>query len=88
MAKTAQSQWEFGELFPAEELRKVLTVSELTGSIRRTLEKEVGTVSVMGEITNLRHFFLVPQMITGSDNIHPRIEQLVCCGGSNSRTAC
>ena len=54
MAKTAQSQWEFGELFPAEELRKVLTVSELTGSIRRTLEKEVGTVSVMGEITNLR----------------------------------
>lgn len=54
MAKAAKSQWEFGELFPAEELRKVLTVSELTGSIRRTLEKEVGKVSVMGEITNLR----------------------------------
>lgn len=54
MAKTAKSQWEFGELFPAEALRKVLTVSELTGSIRRTLEKEIGTVSVMGEITNLR----------------------------------
>ena len=54
MAKTAKSQWEFGELFPAEALRKVLTVSELTGSIRRTLEKEIGTVCVMGEITNLR----------------------------------
>ena len=54
MAKAAKSQWEFGELFPAEAVRKVLTVSELTGSIRRTLEKEVGTVCVMGEITNLR----------------------------------
>ena len=54
MAKPGKSQWEFGELFPAEALRKVLTVSELTGSIRRTLEKEFGTVSVMGEITNLR----------------------------------
>src|SRR5688500_14401337 len=54
MAKTGKSQWEFGELFPAEAVRKVLTVSELTGSIRRTLEKEFGTVSVMGELTNLR----------------------------------
>ena len=54
MAKPLKSQWEFGELFPAEALRKVLTVSELTGSIRRALEKEVGTVSVMGELTNLR----------------------------------
>jgi exodeoxyribonuclease VII large subunit len=54
MARTQKSQWEFGELFPAEAVRKVLSVSELTGSIRRTLEKEFGTVSVMGEITNLR----------------------------------
>jgi exodeoxyribonuclease VII large subunit len=54
MARGQKSQWEFGELFPAEVVRKVLTVSELTGSIRRTLEKEFGTVSVMGEITNLR----------------------------------
>lgn len=54
MAKSGKSQWEFGELFPAEAVRKVLTVSELTGSIRRVLEKEIGTVSVMGEITNLR----------------------------------
>ena len=54
MAKPAKSQWEFGELFPAEAVRRVLTVSELTGSIRRVLEKEVGKVSVMGEISNLR----------------------------------
>ncbi len=54
MAKSAKSQWEFGELFPAEAVRKTLTVSELTGSIRRILEKEIGQVSVMGEITNLR----------------------------------
>lgn len=54
MAKPLKSQWEFGELFPAEAIRRVLTVSELTGSIRRVLEKEVGRVCVMGEMTNLR----------------------------------
>ncbi len=54
MPKPLKSQWEFGELFPAEAVRKTLTVSELTGSIRRVLEKNVGSVSVMGEITNLR----------------------------------
>jgi exodeoxyribonuclease VII large subunit len=54
MPKPLKSQWEFGELFPAEAVRKTLTVSELTGSIRRFLEKNIGSVSVMGEITNLR----------------------------------
>jgi exodeoxyribonuclease VII large subunit len=54
MAKPLKSQWEFGELFPAEAVRKTLTVSELTGSVRRALEKNIGSVSVMGEITNLR----------------------------------
>src|SRR3954468_10131356 len=54
MPKALKSQWEFGELFPAEAVRKVLTVSELTGSIRRILEKEIGQVSVTGEISNLR----------------------------------
>lgn len=54
MAKPLKSQWEFGELFPAEAVRKTLTVAELTGSIRRVIEKNVGSVSVMGEITNLR----------------------------------
>ena len=54
MPKASKSQWEMGELFPVEEVRKVLTVSELTGAIRRVLEKEVGQVWVTGEITNLR----------------------------------
>ena len=54
MAKPLKSQWEFGELFPPEAIRKTLSVSELTGSIRRLLEKEIGSVSVLGEITNLR----------------------------------
>lgn len=48
------SQWEFGELFPAAETRRVLTVGEITGNIRRVLEKEVGDVWVTGEVTNLR----------------------------------
>jgi exodeoxyribonuclease VII large subunit len=55
MAKPAKSQWNFGgELFPTEAVRKVLSVSELTGNIKRLLEKQVGQVAVSGEITNLR----------------------------------
>jgi exodeoxyribonuclease VII large subunit len=54
MTKPAKSQWNFGELFSPEEMRKVLSVSELTGTIRALLEKQVGTVWVSGEITNLR----------------------------------
>ena len=54
MTKKVQSQWEFGELFPTEPPRQVLTVSELTGRIRRALEKEMGLVWVTGEVTNLR----------------------------------
>jgi exodeoxyribonuclease VII large subunit len=50
----SKSQWNFGELFPTEELRKVLSVSELTARIRGLLEKQVGQVWVSGEITNLR----------------------------------
>jgi exodeoxyribonuclease VII large subunit len=50
----SKSQWNFGELFPTEELRRVLSVSELTGQIRALLEKSVGTIWVGGEITNLR----------------------------------
>ncbi|MEN9573891.1 MAG: exodeoxyribonuclease large subunit [Verrucomicrobiota bacterium] len=53
-SKTSKSQWDFGELFPTEAVRKVLSVSELTGDIKRLLEKQVGQVSVSGEITNLR----------------------------------
>lgn len=54
MTRKVQSQWEFGELFPMEPTRKILTVSELTGQIRRVLEKEMAQVWVTGEVTNLR----------------------------------
>ena len=54
MSKTSKSQWDFGELFPTEATRKVLSVSELTGQIRVLLEKQIGSVWVSGEITNLR----------------------------------
>lgn len=55
MPKPSKTQWDFGaELFPTEAVRKVLSVSELTGNIKRLLEKQVGQVAVSGEITNLR----------------------------------
>ena len=54
MARPVKTQWDFGELFPAEQARKVLSVTELTSQIRRLLEKEVGRIWVTGEITNLR----------------------------------
>src|ERR1700690_3692570 len=49
-----KSQWDFGELFPAEQTRKVLSVSELTAQVKRLLEKSVGQIWVTGEVTNLR----------------------------------
>src|SRR5256714_1247359 len=54
MGKPVKSQWNFGELFPTEATRKVLTVVELTTQIKRTLEKQIGQVWVTGEVTNLR----------------------------------
>src|SRR5580704_9560204 len=54
MAKPSKSQWDFGELFPTEAIRKVLTVAELTEQVKRLLEKQVGQVWVTGEITNFR----------------------------------
>ena len=54
MSKPGKSQWDFGELFPKETARKVLSVWELTADIKRLLEKSVGAVWVSGEITNLR----------------------------------
>ena len=50
----SKSQWDFGELFPTEQIRKVLSVSELTTQVKRLLEKSVGQIWVGGEITNLR----------------------------------
>src|SRR5437899_693453 len=55
--KPVKSQWDFGELFPKEQTqpaRKILTVTEFTGQVRRLLEKEIGQVWITGEITNLR----------------------------------
>jgi len=49
-----KSQWEFGELFPPEQTRKVFSVAELTSRIRRLLEKDFASIWVTGEITNLR----------------------------------
>src|SRR5437588_12332994 len=54
MGRPVKSQWDFGELFPPEQIRKVLSVSELTWQIRRVLEKDVGQVWVTGEVTNLK----------------------------------
>ena len=55
MAKIAQTQWDFSEVIPAAPAsRRVLTVSELTGNIRRLLETQIGQVWVSGEVTNLR----------------------------------
>ena len=50
----SQNQWDFGELFPKEDTRQVLTVSELTRRVKREIEERVGLVWVEGEITNLR----------------------------------
>jgi exodeoxyribonuclease VII large subunit len=54
MSRPAKSQWDFGELFPTEQTRKVLSVSELTAQVKRLLEKSVSSVWVTGEVTNLR----------------------------------
>jgi exodeoxyribonuclease VII large subunit len=54
MAGKVTSQWDFGELFPPAATRRVFTVTELTLTLRRLLEKEVGTVWITGEVTNLR----------------------------------
>ena len=50
----AKSQWQFGELFAPAEVRRVLTVAELTATVRRLLERELGSVWVTGEVSNLR----------------------------------
>lgn len=54
MPRRRQSQWDFGELFAESELRRVLSVSELTGRVRRLLEGQIGSVWVSGEVSNLR----------------------------------
>jgi exodeoxyribonuclease VII large subunit len=48
------TQWDFGELFPIQPARKILSVAELTSQIRRLIETGIGVVWVSGELTNLR----------------------------------
>ncbi|MEO8426164.1 MAG: exodeoxyribonuclease VII large subunit [Verrucomicrobiota bacterium] len=64
MPRNVKTQWDFGELFPTEATRRILSVRELTLQVKRLLEKQVGQVWVTGEITNLRvqssgHFYFV-----------------------------
>ena len=54
MSRSKQPQWDFGELFPSEETRTILTVSELTSRVKVAIEAHVGEVWVTGEISNLR----------------------------------
>lgn len=54
MFKKRTTQGEFGELFSAADLRQVWTVSQLTTTIKRLLESQVGRIWVTGEVTNLR----------------------------------
>src|ERR1700744_1711000 len=55
MPRGSTSQWDFsGELFPPEATRRVFSVAELTGDIRRLLEQHIGNVWVTGEISNCR----------------------------------
>ena len=54
MPRTTKSQWEFGELFSNEQTRRILTVSELTGQVKRLLTGQFSSVWVSGEISNLR----------------------------------
>jgi exodeoxyribonuclease VII large subunit len=52
--RIASSQWEFGELFPPQAMRPVLSVTELTLRIKGVLEREVGGIWVGGEVSNVR----------------------------------
>jgi exodeoxyribonuclease VII large subunit len=54
MPGSAKSQWNFGELFGAEQTRKVFTVTELTQRVKRLIETQIGVAWVAGEISNFR----------------------------------
>jgi exodeoxyribonuclease VII large subunit len=54
MPRKTSSQWDFGELFPPEAIRRVFSVTEITGRIRNLLEGQLGDVWVSGEVSNLR----------------------------------
>ncbi len=54
MPRKVTSPWDFGELFPQETTRRVLSVAEVTARIKGILESQVGELWVAGEISNLR----------------------------------
>jgi exodeoxyribonuclease VII large subunit len=55
MPPKVKSQWEFsGELFPSQEMRRVFSVTEINGTVRRLIEERLGTVWVTGEVSNRR----------------------------------
>jgi exodeoxyribonuclease VII large subunit len=49
-----QTQWDFGELLLETSARRVLSVSELTTTVKRLLSQQVGRVWVSGELSNVR----------------------------------
>src|SRR4051812_9646340 len=56
MARDISNQWDFSEAKPAAApARTALTVQELTGQIKKLLERHITRVWVKGEITNLRN---------------------------------
>lgn len=54
MPRPSKSQWDFGELFSPEQMRRVWSVSEVTGKVRSLIESQIGEVWVTGEVSNLR----------------------------------
>ena len=54
MPKKSSTPPEFGELFSPAQLRQVSTVSQITQTIKRLLESQIGRIWVTGEVTNCR----------------------------------
>ncbi len=54
MARNQKTQWDFGELFPPGETRRVVTVTDLTLRLKKRLEADFAGVWVSGEISNFR----------------------------------
>src|ERR1043166_193268 len=54
MGKETKSQWDFGDLFAQQSQRRVLTVTQLTANIRSLLEKQLGSIWVSGELSNVK----------------------------------
>ncbi len=54
MPRAPKTQWDFGDLFTPDQTRNVLSVSDLTVQIKRSLEKGFTAVWVTGEISNFR----------------------------------